>query len=279
MKNIKIVLSFLICFSFFLHYHPAIAKEYTTKLDEVTDRGSIIVGTSSAAPPFGFIDQKTGELIGFDIDIAKLIAKALFKDETKIEFVKQTFEARWANVQSGKIDFGIQAATIYPERLLRVTFTRRYIDSGIGLIVRNESPIKHMTDLNSPKYKLANLNNPQQAERAAKFVPKAEVLTFATFSDMFLALQTKRVDACQMDTPMLMWYAKEYPGKFRMLQELMSELSNNAIFLRRGDFQWWYVLDAFVGEMLEGVLYSDYKQIYKKWFGQDPPVQRWYLKK
>ena len=281
MKNqTKIFILIVICLSFLMGiYAPANAKEYESKVDEVLDRGYLIMGTTSAAPPFGFIDKKTGELVGFDIDIGKLLAKAIFKDETKIEFVKQSFEARWASVQTGKVDFGIQVTTIYPERALKVAFTRRYIDSGIGMIVKADSPINHLEDLNNEKYKLANLNNPQMAERAKRFVPKAKVLTFSSFADQFMALQTGRADAAQMDTPTLMWYGKQYPGKFKMLPELVSELSNNAIFLRKGDFQWWLTLDTIVGEMLGGTLYKDYKEIYQKWFGQDPPQQRWYLNK
>lgn len=277
MGKIKIIILFLICLTLLLNYYPANAQE--SKLDEVMSRGKIIIGVTSSAPPFGFIDEKTQELIGFDIDIGKLLAKALFKDETKVEFVKQTFEARWPNVQSGKVDCGIQVTTIYPERLLRVTFTRRYMDSGIGMIVREDSPIKRLKDLDNAKYTLANLNNPQMAERAQRFVPNAKVLTFATFSDMFLALQTRRADAAQMDVPILKWYRIQHKGKIRLLPELVSELSNNAIFLRQGDFKWWYVLDSIVCEMQEGVLYSDYKALFQKWFGEDPPPQRFYLKK
>src|SRR6266581_6064076 len=61
-----------------------------SKLDEVLARGKIIVGVTSEAPPFGFIDDK-GQLVGFDIDIAKLIAKGIFGDDTKIELFKQGF--------------------------------------------------------------------------------------------------------------------------------------------------------------------------------------------
>src|SRR5262245_56406287 len=74
---------------------PAATK---SKLDEVLARGKVIVGVTSEAPPFGFIDDK-GELVGFDIDVARLVAKAIFNDETKIELFKQGFAARWHKVQ------------------------------------------------------------------------------------------------------------------------------------------------------------------------------------
>src|SRR5216684_1277798 len=118
-----------------------------SKLDEVLARGKIIVGVTSEAPPFGFIDDK-GELVGFDIDVAKLIAKATFGDETKIELFKQGFATRWPNAQNGTIDFGIMVTTVYADRALQVAFTRPYIDSGIVVVVKKDSPIKTIADLN-----------------------------------------------------------------------------------------------------------------------------------
>src|SRR3569832_2093034 len=112
-----------------LLFAGAVQAQEKSRLDEVMARGKVIVGVTSEAPPFGFIDEK-GELVGFDIDIAKLIAKQLFKDDSpsKIEFMKQGFAARWPNVESGAVDFGIQVTTILPDRVLRVGFTRPYID-------------------------------------------------------------------------------------------------------------------------------------------------------
>ena len=160
-----------------LLFAGAVNAQEKSRLDEVMARGKVIVGVTSEAPPFGFIDEK-GELVGFDIDIAKLIAKYLFKDESpnRIEFMKQGFAARWPNVESGAVDFGIQVTTILPDRLLRVGFTRPYIDSGIVLVVNKNSSFKLLKDLDNAKYTTAVLTNPQQAERAKLHFPKAKHL-------------------------------------------------------------------------------------------------------
>ena len=145
-----------------------------SKLDEVLARGKVIVGVTSEAPPFGFIDDK-GELVGFDIDMAKLVAKAIFNDETKIELFKQGFAARWPNVQNGSIDFGIMVTTVYADRALRVGFTRPYIDSGIVLVVKKDSPIKTVADLNKADYTVAHLTTPVQEERGKRLLSQCEV--------------------------------------------------------------------------------------------------------
>ncbi len=246
---------------------PAAAQE-KSRLDEVLARGKVIVGVSSESPPFGFIDEK-GELVGFDIDVAKLIARSLFAGKENIEFVKQPFSARWANVQSGKIDFGIQVTTIYPDRLLNVAFTRSYIDSGIAIITRNDVPITQPTDLNNPKYTVAHLTNPAEKERGERFYPKAKVITFDSVAAEFNAVKTRRADAAQLDYPIAAFYASQNKD-IKILKKWLTDPTNNAVFLRHGDFKWWYVLDSLVGEMRGGTLYGQYSEIYKKWFGSVP---------
>lgn len=250
-----------------------------SKLDEVLQRGKVIVGVTSEAPPFGFVDEK-GELVGFDIDIARLLAKYLFgKDESpkRIEFLKQGFAARWPNVESGAVDFGIQVTTILPDRVLRVGFTRPYIDSGIVMIVKKDSSFKTLKDLDDAKYTTAVLTNPQQAERAKQFFPKAKVLVFDSVAAEFTALKTNRADAAQLDTPVAQWYVKQNP-EFRILEQALMPPTNNAIFLKLGDFKWWQVLDTLVGEMTGGSLYPEYSAIYEKWFGTKPLHSKYYVK-
>lgn len=249
-----------------------------SRLNEVLKRGHVIIGTSSAAPPFGFVDDK-GELVGFDIDIGRLVAKGLFDDPTKAKFVPQSFEARWASVISGKVDFGIQTTTIYPDRLRKVAFTRPYVDSGIAVLVRKDSGVNRLGELNDGRLTMAILNNPQSADRHKRWTPKAKALTFDSAAQMLLAVKSGQAQGMQFDIPVIDWMVAQNSDVVKKLPELMSPAQNNAIFLQQGDFAWWHFLDGLVLEMKEGSLYEDYKAIYRKWFGTDPPAQRWYLAK
>jgi len=251
-----------------------------SRLDEILARGKVIVGVTSEAPPFGFIDEK-GELVGFDIDIAKLLAKYLFNNDAspkRIEFVKQGFAARWPNVESGAVDFGVQVTTILPDRVMRVAFTQAYIDSGIVLLVRKDSPIKVFKDLDDAKFTAALLTNPAQAERAKQFFPKAKTIILDSVAAQFTAVKTNRADAAQLDTPVARWYVKQNP-EMRILDEALVPPTNNAIFLKMGDFKFWLVLDTLVGEMKGGSLYNEYSAIYEKWFGEKPPHAKYYVKR
>lgn len=243
-----------------------------SKLDEVMARGKLIVGVTSEAPPFGFIDDK-GQLVGFDIDMAKMIAKEMFGDENKIELFKQGFAARWPNVENGTTDFGIMVTTVYPDRALRVAFTRPYVDSGIVLVVKKDSPIRTVADLNKESSTVAHLTAPVQEERGKRLYPKAKFLTFDSISAQFNAVKLGRATAAQLDTPVALWYIKDNPD-IRMLDQWLTDVTGNAIFLRPNDFKWWLYLDTVVAEFTGGSRFSEYKALYKKWLGVEPRSTR-----
>jgi polar amino acid transport system substrate-binding protein len=245
---------------------PAAAQE-ESKLFEVLKRGKVIVGVTSEVPPFGSIEN--GELVGFDIDIAKLIAKALFEDETKIEFKKIAFPARWSAVGTGEVDFGIMVTTIWPDRLARVAFTRGYIRSGLAVLARDDIGTDDIAALNDASYTFAILDTPSEHKLMAEMLPNAKTLVLASEADMLTAVRTGRAQALLIDTPVAAWRAKNLPGLKNL--GILGSSTQNAIFLRQNDFQWWYYLDALVQEMRCASLYEDYKAIYNKWFSVDPP--------
>lgn len=251
---------------------PVAAQE--SRLGEIVKRDKLIVATFGTAPPFCYTDEK-GELVGFDIDIARLIAKSLLGDEKKVEFVVVNSEGRWPAVNSGRADIGIASTTVYPDRALRVAFTRPYIDSGVSILVRKDLGLKSLSELNSSKYTLANLSNPQMQERQKRFLPDVKVLTFDTPSSMFTAVRSGQASAMQMDTPVVNWYAANN-SELSVLPENLAVVQGNAIFMKPGDFTLWLWMDTMVQEMQAGSRYAEYSEIYKKWFGKNPPPQRFY---
>jgi len=254
---------------------PAQAQE--SILDKVLARGHLIVGVTSEAPPFGFIDNKANH-VGFDLDIAKLLSKQIFDDERDVKFVKQGFAARWANAQSGKIDVGIQITTIWPQRALKVAFTRPYIDSGVVLLVSKGSPIKRTADLNNEKYTVANLTSVKMGVRADKYFPKAKRLVFDGMSAQINAVKVGRAHAAQLDLPQALWLVNKFPDDYAVTETVMEDPNHLGLFTRPGDFKWWLVLDTIVAEWKGGGGYSEYAKVYKKWFGIMPKHAKYHYK-
>src|SRR6476469_9967306 len=123
---------------------PALAQE--SQLDVVLKRDKLIVGTYSTSPPMAYVDDK-GELVGFEIDMAREIAKDLLGDPKKLEFVVLQSDGRFPAALSGKIDFGMCTTTITPDRAIRIAFTHPYIDSNAALLARKDAGIKTIAEL------------------------------------------------------------------------------------------------------------------------------------
>ena len=97
-------------------------------------RGKLIVGTGSTNPPWHFRDE-AGNLVGFDVDMAKIVAKGLFDDPEKVEFVIQASDARIPNVVTDKVDITCQFMTVTAARAQQVNFTIPYYREGVGLLL------------------------------------------------------------------------------------------------------------------------------------------------
>jgi ABC-type amino acid transport substrate-binding protein len=159
--------------------------------------------------------------------------------------------------------------TIWPDRLGRVNFTRGYIRSGLAVLARDDIGVDKIEALNDSKYNFAILDTPSEHKLMAEKLPNAKTLVLGSEADMLTAVSTGRAQALLIDTPVAAWRAKNLPGLKNM--GILGSSTQNAIFLRQNDFQWWYYLDALVAEMRCASLYGDYKAIYNKWFKVDPP--------
>jgi polar amino acid transport system substrate-binding protein len=206
--------------------------------------------------------------------MARILAKSLFADATKLKLEVLAQDARWAAVQAGKVDVAMMATTIYPDRAQKVAFSRAYIDSGFAILARKDSKLTKWEQANDPKIKIASRTFPAQKDRLQKYFPKAQPLVFDSPADQFLAVKSGRADALQTDLPIVRWYAKQNPDLKALGQ--FTQTVNNGFFMQHGDFTWWLYVNTVVSEMLTGSLYDDYTTVYRKWFGEDPPPQRFY---
>ena len=185
---------------------PASAQE--SQLDVVLKRDKLIVGTYSTSPPLAYIDD-SGNLVGFEIDLAHQIAKDLLGDPNKVEFVVMQSDGRFPAALSGKIDMGMCSTTITPDRAIRIAFTYPYIDSGSVLLARKDANVTKITQLNDPKYTYAILNVPPAIARTKEVLPKIQQLLLDSPSALFLAVKTGRATVFSIDKPIADYYAAE----------------------------------------------------------------------
>ena len=111
-------------------------KSEKSTMEEIKDRGYIIVGTKFDTKPFGYIEN--GDLQGFDVDIARKIAKGIFDDESKVEFIEVTSENRISQLMSSDIDMIIATMTDNPDRREIVDFSYPYYVSGQAVLCKKK---------------------------------------------------------------------------------------------------------------------------------------------
>ena len=105
-------------------------------LDSIKQRGELVVGVFGDKPPFGYVDAQ-GANVGFDIVIAKQIAKDLLGDENKIKFVIVEAANRVEFLRSNKVDVIMANFTKTPQREEVVDFAKPYMKVSLGVVSKD----------------------------------------------------------------------------------------------------------------------------------------------
>src|SRR5690606_32575723 len=109
--------------------------QFDSKLDEIKDRGKIIIGIKYDAPLLGYKNPTTGEVEGLEIDIAKELTKDIFGDETKVELKEVTAKTRVEMLKNNDVDLVIATMQITDERKKEIDFSDPYFLAGQTLLV------------------------------------------------------------------------------------------------------------------------------------------------
>lgn len=184
-------------------------------LRTVLDRGRLIVGTGSTNAPWHFEDDK-GKLTGMDIAMGRILAKGLFDDETKVDFVKQDPSARLPNIVSGKVDVVIQFMTMSPARAQLIGFSRPYYVEGVAMLTATKGKLKTRQELVAAgnKAKVSVLQNVDADGLVKEVLPKAQVMQLDTQANVIQALDSGRVDAAAIDLSTVGWLVKKNPTRY-----------------------------------------------------------------
>lgn len=177
----------------------------------IKDRGVLKVGSKVDVPKFGYRDPKTNAVDGFEIDIARAIAKKILGDPKKIDVQGVSAKTRGPLLDNGEIDIVAATFTITEERKLSYNFSEPYFTDGVGLLVKKNSKIKSLKDLNGKKIGVAQSATTKKSiqEEADKQGTKVQFLEFATYPEIKAALDSGRVDCFSVDTAILFGYVDD----------------------------------------------------------------------
>ncbi|UHA73830.1 transporter substrate-binding domain-containing protein [Paenibacillus sp. 481] len=239
-------------------------KKDAPALEAAKERGKLIIGVKYDTNLFGLKDPATGEVNGFDVDIAKAIAKKVFGDETKLELREVTSKTRIPLLQNGDIDAIIATMTITEEREQQVDFTDVYFNAGQSLLVKKGSPIGSIEDVKKGVKVLA-VKGSTSAKNVREKAPEAEVLEFENYQEAFAALKAGKGEALTTDNSILYGMMKQDPSYEVAGGNFTDE--PYGIALRNGDKDFAKLINDLLKEMKQS---GEYDKIYEQWMGEKP---------
>lgn len=221
------------------------------------------VVTDPSFVPFEMMDQKTGEMIGFDMEIiAEVAERAGFEYDLKT----MDFNGIIPALQTGNVDIAIAGITITEEREQIVDFSDPYYDSGLRILVRNSNDqVEELDDLEGQK--IGTKIGSTSYDFLVKNLEDGDGVTpYPGSSDMYMALMSGAVDAVFYDAPNVGYFARtKGKGKVKTVGPLY-EGQQYGIALKQGSEWVDEVNEALASIRNDGT----YKKIYEKWFGPMP---------
>jgi ABC-type amino acid transport substrate-binding protein len=229
-KVISIIMTVIIAFGLF----GCSQKTDVSKMDKIKEKGKVVIGTSADYPPYEFhksIDGKD-EIVGFDIEIAKEIAKDL---GVELEIKDMQFKGLLAALDTGNIDFVVAGMNPTEDRKKNVDFSKIYYTAVQCVVVRAEddATIKSVEDLKGKK--IGVQMGAVQEQLAKDLLPNSDIKPLGKVSDLILSLNTKKIDAVIVELPVANSYVQQNPSLVISKVEIKSEESGSAIAVKKGD--------------------------------------------
>ncbi|MCI5851827.1 MAG: basic amino acid ABC transporter substrate-binding protein [Sutterellaceae bacterium] len=224
------------------------------------------VGTGATYRPFEF-QSPTKEIIGFDIDLMKEIAKA---QGFNVKFVNTTWGVIFESLKNGDRDIIMSGITITPQRSATIDFSLPYFKAHQLIMTQKNVKVKNLADLKGKK--VAVVANSAGDIAASKAFGKASP-NIKRFDSTPLALEELNaggVDAAIGDVGVFAYYAQQNPEKhFNMVRDPGFEEQYFGIGIRKGNKKVKDDVDAGLRKVIKSGAYA---KVYHKWFGAQSPV-------
>jgi glutamate transport system substrate-binding protein len=201
-------------------------------------KGKVVIGVKYDQPGLGQLNPKTNKVEGFDVEIAKLIAVAIYGGnasniDSKIEFRESTTPNREAFIENGTVDIVVATYTINDARKQRIDFAGPYYIAGQDIMVkRDDNSIRGVADLAGKK--TCSVRNSTPAKNIQERVPTADLTLFDQYSDCVQALRDGRVQSVTTDNSILLGFVAASPNEFKIVGNKFTD-EPYGIGLKRGD--------------------------------------------
>ncbi|WP_321914542.1 MULTISPECIES: transporter substrate-binding domain-containing protein [unclassified Paraburkholderia] len=238
------------------------------ELADIKARGTLVCGTQNASEPYAFPDPATRQIVGFDVDVCRVLAQGL---GVKLDHRTLSTDARIPELKTHRVDVLAAAMAWLPARAAQVDYSDQYYVAPIRVLVRADSPIQNLDQLNGKK--IAASEGSSSAAVSVTRLPNSNLLTFHDIPSAFLALQQGKVDGLVAGQNILARFANEAAQKggqqYRMLAAPVYEE------------RWGVVMNKSEPALMAAVnkILHDYdkssglQQSFDKWLGVNSPYK------
>jgi polar amino acid transport system substrate-binding protein len=268
MFNKKTLLACVLTFSSAVSYAGSAKLWEESTLNKVISNNELRVCFEAGYMPFE-MKAKNGNYMGFDIDIARMLAKSMGVKHTP---VNTAWDGIIPALLTDKCDILIGGMTITSQRNLKVNFSDPYIVVGQSLLIKPslEGKIKSYKDLNDPKYTVAAKLGTTGEISTRKLIPKATLQLFESEAEGALEVANGNADALVYDFPSNAIFSSQNKGRVVHIDEAFTyEPLGWAI--RKGDPDFLNYLNTFLRQIKGD---GSYDRIYNKWFKNDSWLEK-----
>jgi polar amino acid transport system substrate-binding protein len=230
---------------------------------KIRARGYLIAGVDQSTYHFGFLNPLDGQIEGFDIDMIRAVAKAIFGNPDKVEFKAISDDQRIPDILNGSVDIVAHTMTITCARLQQVDFSSVYFDAAQRVLVLDSSPATSLAGLKGQKVCATAGSDSLTTISAAGAIPVA----VPYWTDCLVLLQQYDVAAISTDNSILAGLAAQDPFTKLIGPPLTNEPYGLAISKQHPDFV------AFVNAVLQQLRTDgQWAASYAHWVGTPVPV-------
>lgn len=239
------------------------ATSADNSLKDIKEKKELIIGLDDNFPPMGFRDN-SGEIVGFDIDMAKEVGKRM---GVKVTFKPVEWDGIILSLNNKDIDAIWNGLTITDKRKEQIAFSKVYLQNKQIIIVNSKSNISKKSDL---KDKIVGLQMGSSSETALASNSQLtsslkEVKKYSNNTEALLDLNAGRIDAVIVDEVVGRYYASKKPGDYKVLDENLG-VENYGVGIRKTDTSLTEEINKQLEEMKND---GTANTISQKWFGKD----------
>ncbi|MFD1440342.1 transporter substrate-binding domain-containing protein [Lacticaseibacillus hegangensis] len=224
----------------------------------------IVWGVKADTRLFGLMNTKTGQIQGFEVDMAKALTKQILGKNGKAELTQITSDTRVPMLKAGNVDAVIGTMTITPERLKQLNFSKSYFSAGQSLLVAKDSKIKSVKDLKKGT-SVIGVQGSNSVDNIKKAAPDTRVLQLSDYSQAFTALKSHQGDALTTDNGILYGMSQQDPRYVVVGGTFTKE--PYGIAMNKGQTNLTNAMNQALDTLQKN---GTYERLLKKWFSDVP---------